>query len=77
MTEKDSECQDKQKPNQMGKNKPCPEKEPGIHKDNGKFSIFGKRFKFSFWYFIFIILAMMMINTYLMRNTNVTAVDYN
>jgi cell division protease FtsH len=77
MTEKDSECQDKQKPNQMGKNKPCPEKEPGIHKDDGKFSIFGKRFKFSFWYFIFILVAMMMINSFLVRNTNVIAVDYN
>ena len=74
MTEKDSECQDNQK---TGKNKPCPEKEPGIHKEDGRFSIFGKRFKFSFWYFIFIIIAMMMINSYLMRNTNVIPVDYN
>lgn len=77
MTENDKDCIEQQKPNQMGKNKPCPEKEPGIHKEDGKFTFFGKRFKFSFWYFLFIIIAMMMINSFLMKNTNVVSVDYN
>jgi cell division protease FtsH len=77
MTENDKDCIEQQKPNQMGKNKPCPENEPGIHKEDGKFTFFGKRFKFSFWYFLFIIIAMMMINSFLMKNTNVVSVDYN
>ncbi len=75
MAEKDHDCQDNQK--YTSKGKPCPEKEPGIHKESGKFSIFGKRFKFSFWYFLFIILAMLLINSFFARSTNVTAVDYN
>jgi cell division protease FtsH len=75
MAEKDQDCQDNQKLTSKGK--PCPENEPGIHKESGKFSIFGKRFKFSFWYFLFIILAMLLINSFFVSKTNVTAIDYN
>ena len=75
MSEKDQECKDKQGRPLRGKNKNCPENEPGIH--SGGPTVFGKRFKFSFWYFIFIILAMLIVNSMLMQNTNVTAVDYN
>jgi cell division protease FtsH len=77
ITEPDN--QDTKKPSQMGKDnkdRRCSDQEPGIHKEV-KFSLFGKRFKFSFWYFIFILIAMFAINTYLMQNTNVTAIDYN
>jgi cell division protease FtsH len=74
--ERDSECQDKQGKNQRGKNKNCPDNEPGIHSGGGP-TFFGKRFKFSFWYFIFIIMAMMLVNSLLVQNSNVTAVDYN
>jgi cell division protease FtsH len=73
MAKKDPECDDKQNKNK--KNKNCPDNEPGIH--SGGPTFFGKRFKFSFWYFIFIIIAMMMINSLMMQNTNVTAVEYN
>jgi len=73
MAKKDPECDDRQNKNK--KNKNCPDNEPGIH--SGGPTLFGKRFKFSFWYFIFIIIAMMMINSLMMQNTNVTAVEYN
>lgn len=78
MKEKEDECLDNQNINQMGKQKPCPDKEPGIHKEENKFSLFGgKRFKFSFWYFLFIILAMFFINSLLFKSSNIVAVDYN
>lgn len=79
MIEKDPEAQENQKTNQMGNNKDKhnSEHEPGIHSDDGKISIFGKRFKFSFWYFIIIILVMLLINSMLVTNSNVTEVDYN
>lgn len=73
MAQQENECKDKNK-NTKGK-KPCPENEPGIH--SGGPMIFGKRFKFSFWYFIIIIIALMLINSFLVQNTNITPVDYN
>ncbi|MFA5467478.1 MAG: ATP-dependent zinc metalloprotease FtsH [Sphaerochaetaceae bacterium] len=75
MKEKDRDCNDDM--SKMGKNKPCRENEPGIHRESGRFTIFGKRFKFSFWYFLFIIIAMFLINSFFSSNERVTAVEYN
>lgn len=51
--------------------------EPGIHKggvDPGT----KKKFKFSFWYFFVILIALMLINTFFFsQSSNVTSVDYN
>lgn len=51
--------------------------EPGIHKggvDPGT----KKKFKFSFWYFFIILMALMLINSFFFsQNSNVTSVDYN
>ncbi|MDD3997794.1 MAG: ATP-dependent zinc metalloprotease FtsH [Sphaerochaetaceae bacterium] len=50
--------------------------EPGIY--NGIKNMFtGKRFKFSFWYFIFIIIAMLAINMYMSQDRSTIGVDYN
>ncbi|MHC1693118.1 MAG: ATP-dependent zinc metalloprotease FtsH [Sphaerochaetaceae bacterium] len=70
------EPQDKQNINQMNNDKKHNNQEPGIHNDKTPV-FFGKRFKFSFWYFIFILIAMFLINTLLMTNTNMTEIDYN
>ncbi len=71
--EHELECRDEK----TGKKKPCPEDEPGIHKESGRFTIFGKRFKFSFWYFLFIIIAMLLINSFFNTGESTTAVEYN
>ncbi len=71
--EHELECRDEK----TGKKKPCPEDEPGIHKESGRFTIFGKRFKFSFWYFLFIIIAMFLINSFFNTGESTTAVEYN
>ncbi|MGI6432712.1 MAG: ATP-dependent zinc metalloprotease FtsH [Sphaerochaetaceae bacterium] len=76
MTDNTNDSQEKQKTNQMAKGKGPPE-EPGIHKENNKFSFTGKRFKFSFWYFLIIIIAMMAFNSLFMKNANIIGVDYN
>lgn len=51
--------------------------EPGIHKggvDPGT----KKKFKFSFWYFFVILMALMLINSFFFsQNSNVTSIDYN
>ena len=71
--EHEHECRDEK----TGKKKPCPENEPGIHQESGRFTIFGKRFKFSFWYFLFIIIAMLLINSFFSSGERTTAVEYN
>ena len=71
--EHELECKDEK----TGKKKPCPEDEPGIHKESGRFTIFGKRFKFSFWYFLFIIIAIFLINSFFNTGESTTAVEYN
>lgn len=62
--------QDDKKKNKFGE-------EPGIHKggvDPGT----KKKFKFSFWYFFIILMALMLINSFFFsQNSNVTSVDYN
>lgn len=71
--EHEYECKDEK----TGKKKPCPENEPGIHRESGRFTIFGKRFKFSFWYFLAILIVMYLINSFFVTNDRATAVEYN
>jgi magnesium-transporting ATPase (P-type) len=65
------------KVNQMAKQKPKNEKEPGIHKEDPKSQFFNKRFKFSMWYFIAIIIVMMLLNSALVKQGAITEIDYN
>jgi cell division protease FtsH len=71
--EHEYECKDEK----TGKKKPCPENEPGIHRESGRFTIFGKRFKFSFWYFLIILIVMYLINSFFVTTDRATAVEYN
>ena len=70
------EQQDDQQMNQMNNDKKKRDQEPGIHKGSDV-SFFGKRFKFSFWYFVIILILMLVVNSLLLQNSNVTAIDYN
>jgi cell division protease FtsH len=65
-----------QQSNKLNQDNKKNQEEPGIYKDLKSF-VFGKRFKFSFWYFLFIIIAMLAINTYLQQDSSVTPIDYN
>lgn len=60
-----------------GKKQEKRKEEPGIHRDDGGSTLFGKRFKFSFWYFLLIILTMLMINSLFRPTPNIIAIDYN
>lgn len=52
--------------------------EPGIHRGNGVDPGTKKKFKFSFWYFFVILMALMLINSFFFsQSSNVTSVDYN
>jgi len=54
-----------------------PEQEPGVHLGS-KGPKDPKKFTFSFWYFFIILLAFIMVNTFMVsRQTNVQAIDYN
>ncbi len=50
---------------------------PGIHNDNGIRFKFPKNFRFSFWYFLVLILALSFFNSYLYRGSSTTMIDYN
>jgi cell division protease FtsH len=65
------------KVNKMAKQKPKNEKEPGIHKEDPKSQFFNKRFKFSLWYFIAIVIVMMLLNSALVKQGAITEIDYN
>jgi cell division protease FtsH len=69
------ESGNEQQSNKMNNDKK-PKEEPGIYKDLKGFVV-GKRFKFSFWYFLFIILAMFLINMFFSQESNITGIDYN
>ncbi|HKL56982.1 MAG TPA: ATP-dependent zinc metalloprotease FtsH [Sphaerochaeta sp.] len=54
-----------------------PPQEPGVHLNN-KGPKIQKKFTFSFWYFFVILIAFILLNTFMAtRQTNVQAIDYN
>ena len=67
-----------QGPTLIGKDNKKKQKDPpGIHNIGDPIMRFGKRFRFSFWYFLFIILLLLGFNTLFLQNRNVTTIDYN
>ena len=50
---------------------------PGIHNENGTFFKIPKNFRFSFWYFLVIILAISLVNSYLSTGSSTMMIDYD
>jgi len=50
---------------------------PGIHNENGTLFKIPKNFRFSFWYFLVIILALSLLNSYISTGSSTMMIDYN
>ncbi len=50
---------------------------PGIHSENGTFFKVPKNFRFSFWYFLVIILAITLMNSFLYTGSSTMMIDYD